>query len=34
MALEGILGDVTWAILALLAATFLGYRLVGYLRRG
>lgn len=33
IALYGILGDLTWAIVALLAALILGYRLLAYLRR-
>jgi membrane-associated protein len=33
MALDGILGNVTWAAVALLAAIILGFRLVTYLRR-
>ena len=33
MALDGALGDFTWAIAALLAAVVLGYQLVAYLRR-
>lgn len=33
MALYGILGDLTWAIAALLAAVILGYQLLAYLRR-
>jgi membrane protein DedA with SNARE-associated domain len=33
MALFAVLGDLTWAIAALLAAIILGYQLVAYLRR-
>jgi len=33
MALYGVLGDVTWAIAALLAAIILGYQLLAHLRR-
>ena len=33
MALYSVLGDLTWAIAALLAAIFLGYQLAMYLRR-
>lgn len=33
IALDGILGNLTWAVVALLAAIVLGYRLVSYLRR-
>ncbi len=33
MALDAVLGDLTWAIAALLAATILGWRLLAYLRR-
>jgi membrane-associated protein len=33
MALDGVLGNLTWAALALLVAIFLGLRLVTYLRR-
>jgi membrane-associated protein len=33
MALYGVLGDLTWAIAALLAAIILGYQLLAYLRR-
>ena len=33
IALDGVLGNVTWAAVALLAAIFLGVRLVSYLRR-
>ncbi len=33
MALDGVLGDFTWAIAALLAAVVLGYQLVAYVRR-
>jgi membrane protein DedA with SNARE-associated domain len=33
MALYGVLGDLTWAIAALLAAIVLGYRLLAHLRR-
>jgi membrane protein DedA with SNARE-associated domain len=33
MALDGVLGDLTWAIAALLAAVILGYQLWAYLRR-
>ena len=33
MALYAVLGDLTWAIAALLAALILGYQLVAYLRR-
>jgi membrane-associated protein len=33
IALDGVLGNVTWAAIALFAAIFLGYRLVSYLRR-
>jgi membrane-associated protein len=33
MALFGVLGDVTWAIAALLAAVIFGYQLLKYLRR-
>jgi membrane protein DedA with SNARE-associated domain len=33
MALDGVLGDLTWALAALLAAIILGYRLLAYLRR-
>jgi membrane protein DedA with SNARE-associated domain len=33
MALDGVLGNVTWAALALLVAILLGFRLVTYLRR-
>jgi membrane-associated protein len=33
MALDGVLGNVTWAVVALLTAIFLGVRLVSYLRR-
>jgi len=33
MALSGVLGDLTWAIAALLAAIILGYQLWAYLRR-
>jgi membrane-associated protein len=33
MALYGVLGDLTWAIGALLAALILGYQLVAFLRR-
>jgi membrane protein DedA with SNARE-associated domain len=33
IALQGVLGDLTWAIAALLAAIFLGWRLMVYLRR-
>jgi membrane protein DedA with SNARE-associated domain len=33
MALDAALGDMTWAIAALLAALILGYQLVAYLRR-
>ena len=33
MALYGVLGSLTWAILALLASIILGYRLLAYLRR-
>jgi membrane-associated protein len=33
IALDGILGNVTWAVVALLAAIVLGFRLVSYLRR-
>ncbi|SPE42199.1 conserved membrane hypothetical protein [Candidatus Sulfopaludibacter sp. SbA3] len=34
MALYGVLGDLTWAIAALLASLILGYQLLAYLRRG
>lgn len=34
MSLYGVLGDMTWAIVALAAALILGYQLIGYLRRG
>jgi membrane protein DedA with SNARE-associated domain len=33
MALYGVLGNLTWAIAALLAAIFLGYQLLAHLRR-
>ena len=33
MALYGVLGDLTWAIAALLAAVILGYQLLAHLRR-
>jgi membrane protein DedA with SNARE-associated domain len=33
MALSAVLGDLTWAIAALLAAFILGYQLLGHLRR-
>jgi membrane protein DedA with SNARE-associated domain len=33
MALYGVLGDLTWAIAALLAAIILGYQLLAHLRR-
>jgi hypothetical protein len=33
MALDAVLGDLTWAIAALLAAIVLGYLLVAHLRR-
>ncbi|MGA7237814.1 MAG: VTT domain-containing protein [Bryobacteraceae bacterium] len=33
IALDAILGNVTWAVVALFAAIVLGYRLVSYLRR-
>ncbi len=33
MALDSVLGNLTWAVAALLAALFLGYRLLAYLRR-
>ena len=33
MALYGVLGSLTWAILALLVAIILGYQLLAYLRR-
>jgi membrane protein DedA with SNARE-associated domain len=33
MALYGVLGDLTWAIAALLAAVILGWQLVTHLRR-
>ena len=33
MALDGVLGNVTWAAVALLAAILLGWRLLSYLRR-
>jgi len=33
MAMDAVLGDVTWAIAALLAALVLGYQLLAYLRR-
>jgi len=33
IALEGVLGDLSWAIAALVAAIFLGWRLLVYLRR-
>jgi membrane protein DedA with SNARE-associated domain len=33
LALDAVLGDLTWAIFALLAAMILGYQLLGYLRR-
>lgn len=34
MALDAILGNLTWAVAALLVAIFLGYRLVSYFGRG
>jgi membrane-associated protein len=34
MALYGVLGDLTWAIAALVTAIILGYQLLRYLRRG
>jgi membrane-associated protein len=34
MSLYGVLGDLTWAIVALLTALILGYQLLAYLRRG
>jgi uncharacterized membrane protein YphA (DoxX/SURF4 family) len=33
MALYGVLGDLTWAIAALLVAILLGYQLLAHLRR-
>jgi membrane protein DedA with SNARE-associated domain len=33
MAMDAVLGEVTWAIAALLAAVILGYQLLAYLRR-
>jgi membrane protein DedA with SNARE-associated domain len=33
MAMDAMLGDVTWAIIALLVAIFLGYQLITYRRR-
>jgi hypothetical protein len=33
MALYGVLGDLTWAIAALLAAVILGWQLVAHLHR-
>lgn len=33
MALSGVLGDLTWAVVALIAAIILGYRLLAYMRR-
>jgi membrane-associated protein len=33
MAMDAMLGDVTWAIIALLVAIFLGYQLISYRRR-
>jgi hypothetical protein len=33
MALSAVLGDLTWAIAALLAAVILGYQLLAHLRR-
>jgi membrane-associated protein len=33
MAMDAMLGDVTWAVAALLAAVFLGYQLLAYRRR-
>jgi membrane protein DedA with SNARE-associated domain len=33
MALDGVLGDLTWAVAALLAAVILGYQLLAYVRR-
>jgi hypothetical protein len=33
MALSAVLGDLTWAIAALLAAIVFGYRLLAHLRR-
>jgi membrane-associated protein len=33
MAMDAMLGDVTWAIMALLVAIFLGYQLISYHRR-
>jgi membrane protein DedA with SNARE-associated domain len=33
MAMDAVLGDVTWAIAALLAAVVLGYQLLAYVRR-
>jgi membrane protein DedA with SNARE-associated domain len=33
MAMDAMLGDMTWAVAALLAAVFLGYQLLSYLRR-
>jgi hypothetical protein len=33
MALSGFLGDLTWAIAALLAAAILGYQLVAHVHR-
>jgi len=32
MALDGVLGDLTWAVAALLAAVILGYQLLAYVR--